>query len=66
MLQEKQDDAELASIVITVLLMPNGPLTLSPAVLELDAAKYISEKSLASEEIKALLETPVRVSKKKK
>ena len=46
--------------------MPNGPLVLSPAALEYDSEKYVSEKNVVNEEIKALLEKPVRVSKKKK
>ena len=65
-LQEKQDDAELASVVVTVLLMPSGPLVLSPAAVEFDADRYVSEKNLENAELKALLETPVRISKKKK
>ncbi len=57
-------DGELATAVVTVVLMPNGPLILSPMVQGADE-KAKSTKQVVDEDIKSLLETPIRITKKK-
>ncbi|KAJ3304103.1 Proliferation-associated protein 2G4 [Kappamyces sp. JEL0829] len=60
-LAESEEGAELASLVISVLLLPAGPLPLTPLVQKSDA-RISSEKSLSGADLKALLETPLKVA----
>jgi len=65
-LQDKEEGAELASAVVTVLLMPNGPLILSPSVLAPIANELKTEKKVEDEELVKLLALPIRQKKSKK
>lgn len=61
--QDKEEGAEMASVVVTVLLMPNGPLVLCPEVLIESGVK--SEIVLQDEETLKMLAEPYRAVKKK-
>jgi curved DNA binding protein len=60
-LQEKEGEV-VAHLVYTVLLMPNGPLRLTNAVLD---ERVKSDKEVKDEELVALLKTGIRSKKKK-
>ncbi|KAJ3414259.1 Proliferation-associated protein 2G4 [Chytridiales sp. JEL 0842] len=60
----EKEGSEVAHILLTVLLMPNGPLKITGVQWDQDLVK--ADKVLKNEEIKELLRQPVKTNKKKK